>query len=63
VVATTGIRGLDEEQLKAAKFDAAELKKAESFATTRAQARTFAADGRLMPRKVEYLLPAPETVK
>jgi hypothetical protein len=62
VVATTGIRGLDEEQLKAAKFDAAELKKAESFATTRAQARTFAADGRLMPRKVEYL-PAPETVK
>ena len=55
VVATTGIRGLSEEELKAAKYDEAELKKAESFATTRADAQKFAAAGKLAARKVEYL--------
>jgi len=58
VVATTGIRGLNEEELKAAKYNEVEVKKAESFTTTQAEARKFAAEGKLVPRKVEYL-PAP----
>jgi len=62
VVATTGIRGLNEEQLKAAKYNEAELKNAESLAATRAEAQKFAAEGKLVPRKVEYL-PAPGTVR
>ena len=60
VVATTGIRGLSEEDLKAAKYNGAELKKAESFGVTQAEARKFAGAGKLVARKVEYL-PAPET--
>jgi hypothetical protein len=55
VVATTGIRGLSEENLKAAKYNAAELKKAESYGVTQAEARKFAAEGKLVARKVEYL--------
>jgi hypothetical protein len=62
VVATTGIRGLSEEELKAAKYNEAELKKAESFAVTEAEARRFATEGKLVARKVEYL-PAPEAAK
>jgi hypothetical protein len=60
VVATTGIRGLGEEDLKAARYSEVELKKVESFATPRAEAQKFAAAGKLVPRKVEYL-PSPET--
>ncbi len=46
VVATTGIRGLNEED---------ELKLAESFATSGADARTFAAKGKLVARPFSYL--------
>jgi len=62
VVATTGIRSLSEEELKAAKYNEVELKKAESYATTRADARQFATSGTLVARKVEYL-PAPGSAK
>jgi len=55
VVATTGIRGLDEEELKSAKFNADELKLAESFATTRAEAQSFARQGKLKARSFAYL--------
>ena len=55
VVATTGIRGLNEEELKAAKFDEAELKLAESFLTSRADAQKFSAQGKLVARKMDYL--------
>lgn len=55
VVATTGIRGLSEEELKAAKFDANELKQAESYAVNRADARKFAAQGKLAARPFGYL--------
>jgi hypothetical protein len=55
VVATTGIRGLDEEDLKTAKFDAGELKLDESFATTRAEAQKFANQGKLKPLSLDYL--------
>ena len=59
VVATTGIRGLSEEALKAAKYSETEVKTVESFTTTPEEARRFAVEGQLVPRKVEYL-PAPE---
>jgi hypothetical protein len=59
VVATTGIRGLNEEELKAAKFDEAELKRAESYATGKADAARFAAAGKLAARPFDYL-PAPK---
>lgn len=55
VVATTGIRGLNEEELKAAKFNEAELKLAESSLTSRAEAKKFAAKGKLSARKLDYL--------
>lgn len=58
VVATTGIRGLDEEQLKAAAYDAAALQYADSFVQNRAEASRFAAQGKLAPRPMNYL-PAP----
>lgn len=59
VVATTGIRGLNEEELKSAQFNAAELKLAESYATGKPEAQKFAAQGKLAARKFDYL-PAPE---
>jgi len=62
VVATTGIRGLSEEDLRAAMYNEAELRKIESFAASAAAARRFAASGKLAARKVEYLA-APETGK
>lgn len=55
VVSTTGIRGLNEEELKSAKFNADELKLAESFATTRADAYGFAKTGELKSQKFDYL--------
>lgn len=59
VVATTGIRGLNEEELKAAKFNEAELKRAESYASSKAEAAKFAASGKLAARPFDYL-PAPK---
>lgn len=59
VVATTGIRGLNEEELKAAKFDGKELERAESYAATKSDAAKFAAQGKLAARKFDYL-PAPK---
>ena len=62
VIATTGIRGLNEEGLKAAKYDEAELKKMESFAATDTEVRRFISEGKLVTRKVEYLS-APSAAK
>ena len=59
VVATTGIRGLNEEELKAAKFNEKELKLDESYGVSRAAAQKFAAQGKLVARKFDYL-PAAE---
>ncbi len=55
VVATTGIRGLNEEELKAAHFDENQVKLLESYAVTKVQAQKFANDGKLAARKVDYL--------
>ncbi|MDH4234683.1 MAG: SH3 domain-containing protein [Gallionella sp.] len=55
VVATTGIRGLNEEELKAAKYDEAEITLAESYSTSRAEAQKFADKGKLKAQKVDYI--------
>lgn len=53
VVASTGIRGLGEEELKAAAFDEAELKKLDSYQTSQAAAEKFASRGGLKARVVD----------
>lgn len=55
VVATTGIRGLNEEELKTAKFDEKAVALAESYATSREAAQKFAKQGKLVARTIEYL--------
>jgi uncharacterized protein YgiM (DUF1202 family) len=59
VVATTGIRGLNEEELKAASFNAQELQLAESYAVNKTDAQKFAAKGKLVARPFDYL-PVPQ---
>lgn len=55
VVATTGVRGLGEEDLKAAKFNEEEMKKAEGAAITADEAKQFAAQANLVARQVSFL--------
>lgn len=55
VIATTGIRGLNEEELKTATFNAEQLTLAESYGVTRVQAQQFAAQGKLKARSMGYL--------
>lgn len=55
VVATTGIRGLNEEELKAARFNEDEIKLAESYGASKEQAQSFAAQGGLTSRRFDYL--------
>jgi uncharacterized protein YraI len=55
VILTTGIRGLDEESLQTARFNAQQLSKLESFIVNRIQARQFAAAGKLRTRTIPYL--------
>lgn len=59
IVATTGIRGLNEGELKSAQYDAAELNLVESYTASSADAQDFANQGKLAARKMDYL-PAPE---
>ncbi len=55
VMASTGVRGLNEEELKAAAFNAQELQRAESYAAGKADAQQFAAQGKLVARQFDYL--------
>lgn len=55
VVATTGIRGLNEEELKSAKFNEGEIKNAESYASSKSDAAKFAAQGKLAAHPFNYL--------
>jgi len=55
VVSTTGVRGLDAEELKAAKFDAKQIAKAESLVVSAEEARAFAGQGGLAAQKVKSL--------
>lgn len=49
VVSTTGIRGLSEQQLKAAKFNESEIKAMESYTLSANDGRNFANAGKLKP--------------
>lgn len=60
VVATTGVRGLSEEELKGASFNEAEVKQLEANSVTSAQAQQFAAAASLQTRKLGYL-PKPKS--
>jgi hypothetical protein len=51
---TTGVRGLDEQQLANAQPNARELARLNGFAADRTAAEGFAAEGRLSPTAVEY---------
>lgn len=62
VVATTGVRGLNEEDLKSAKFNEKELNLAKSFLSSKQEAQAFAAKGKLVAQQVEYL-PEPATAQ
>lgn len=55
VVASTGIRGLNEEELRAAKFNEQEVTLAESYAVKKSDAQKFAAQGKLAARPFDYL--------
>lgn len=55
VVATTGIRGLNEEQLKAARYSESELRLSDSFVESRVDARKFAVNGKLAARAMNFL--------
>lgn len=55
VVATTGVRGLSEQELKSAKFNEAEISKMESLTLKAGQGQKFAAGGKLQTTKLNYL--------
>jgi hypothetical protein len=54
---TTGVRGLDADQITAAQPNPAELAKLEKFAADRDAAASFAAQGKLDAKAVEYPKP------
>lgn len=60
VVAVAGVRGLNEEDLKRASFDANEIARLESYAVSRAEAQAFADKSGLKPQKVAAL-PEPQS--
>jgi hypothetical protein len=55
ITSTIGIRGIDEEQLKAAHFDAGELKRLEAQLVDKEAGDAFATEGGLAARKVADL--------
>lgn len=59
VVAVAGLRGLSDEELKSAQFNAQEIARLDSLAVSAAQAREFAAQGGLASAQVK-LLPKPQ---
>ncbi|MFA5081533.1 MAG: SH3 domain-containing protein [Hydrogenophilaceae bacterium] len=59
VVATAGLRGLNEEDLRKAHYNAEEMQRLEGQAVTGEAARRFAAEGNLVAVKLGYL-PAPK---
>lgn len=58
VSTTTGVRGLDSEDLATATFNEAQVAKAEGYRVSRADAEAFARAGKLAVQKIEPL-PAP----
>ena len=58
VVTTTGVRGLDSEELNTAVFDEAQVAQAEKFRVSRKDAEAFARLAKITPRNAQPL-PAP----
>ncbi|HON58682.1 MAG TPA: hypothetical protein PLT45_04025 [Smithella sp.] len=58
VVATTGVRGLGEEDLKNAQYSESEVKTMESYTQTIQEGQQFAKKGGLKAIKISYLPPA-----
>jgi len=58
VVSTTGVRGLSEDELKAAKFNGAEISAMEGYTTSAETARQFASQGQLKTTAFANLKPA-----
>ncbi len=58
VVSTTGVRGLSEDELKAAKFNETEISAMESYTTSAETARQFASQGQLKTTAFANLKPA-----
>ena len=66
VVAVAGLRGLNEEELKSAKYSGQELQVLERYQVDKAEAEQFARSANLVARKVAYLpepKPASSTTK
>lgn len=55
--ATIGVRGLSEEEIRAARPNAAELAKMQGFASSQQRVSRFAAEGRLAAKDVAHLKP------
>ncbi|MBI5016152.1 MAG: SH3 domain-containing protein [Deltaproteobacteria bacterium] len=60
IVATSGIRGLSDEELKAAKPNPTEFKKLDGFAVSDEEAKQYAARVKAEAREVPYLPPPAE---
>ena len=54
VTSTIGIRGLDEEDLKQARFDGGQMQQLEGFAASREQAESHAGEAGLRAARVDY---------
>ena len=57
VVAATGVRGLDEENLKEAEFNEKELRTLKTFASSAKEAKAFAKQAGLKSQQVPYIEP------
>lgn len=55
VTSTIGIRGLDEEDLKQARFDGGQVQQLDTYAASREQAEAHAGEAGLSAGRVEYL--------
>ena len=58
VVSVAGVRGLNEQDLKTARFNAQELERMDRYVVSRSEAQSFAREGGLSARALDYL-PAP----
>ena len=58
VVAATGVRGLDEEELKDAEFNEKEIQTLKTYRTTKKDAQAFAGQAGLKVQKVPFIQPA-----
>ncbi|MDR4492836.1 MAG: SH3 domain-containing protein [Nitrospirales bacterium] len=58
VVAATGVRGLDEEELKEAEFNEKELQKLKTYLTSKKDAQHFAKQAELNIQTVPFIQPA-----